>query len=435
MRLLLTILALLAPLQTVRAEYRVALLIGEVPASVRSGLQAHGFRCTTAPNENERALRRAVEDWAAPHPHHSTALCWFRGEVREEKIDGAPALCVDGRQQAHRSPANCSRSHAQPGGKPHQRADHGHSDDPRIHRDNPRKLPGRNRRGPGARRAGRPPRNPADLALHTPPRILAGGQRKRRHFPSRHVRSRAAGRRRVGQCARDGLLLVSTRSFLAGSPPNTPGRHPDEDQHPVTIGEGFWIGKYELTRAQKLRNLSNKSIGTHKNHPIEMLHWDDGRAMLRRFTEEERKAGRLSPDWQYTLPSEWQWEHAARASTATRFYFGEDLSELPRHANFGDQSYYQSGDIFSNAAHRSLDDGFANLAPVGSFRPNPWGLHDVYGNVAEWCRDKAARGGAWVSVPQNCRSGYRDFYSQRNEQTFLGYRLVIQPNSVIENAP
>jgi formylglycine-generating enzyme required for sulfatase activity len=193
------------------------------------------------------------------------------------------------------------------------------------------------------------------------------------------------------------------------------------------IEDGFWIGKYELTLSQNLRSHPRSTIATHKNHPLTMINHDDARSMTTRtLSENERKAGRLPKDWEYSLPSEDQWEYAARAGTQTRFYFGNDLRQLPRHANFGDKSYYDSKVVYSNAAHRSLDDGNVRLAIVGSYQSNPWGLYDVYGNVAEWCINNAIRGGSWVSVAENCRSSYRDSFSSRNEQNFIGYRLVIQ---------
>lgn len=158
-----------------------------------------------------------------------------------------------------------------------------------------------------------------------------------------------------------------------------------------------------------------------------MIHHDDGKHMvMKTLTDEARAEDRLPEGWQYSLPTEEQWEYAARAGTTNRFYFGDDMRLLPLHANFGDKSYYDSGDIYSNSAHRTLDDGVVRLAQVGSCLPNPWGLHDVYGNVAEWCIDFGARGGGWASVPENCRSAYRDHYSSRDQQNYLGYRLVIQ---------
>jgi len=218
-------------------------------------------------------------------------------------------------------------------------------------------------------------------------------------------------------------------SFLMGSPENEPERYPDETQHEVRIEHGFWIGKYELTLRENLRNHPRKTIAKHKLDPLTMIHLDDGRQMLRTLTSEEQEQGRLANDWEYALPNEQQWEYAARAGTSSRWYFGDDLKPLPLHANFGDKSYYDSRDIYSNAAHRTLDDGAVQLALVGSYRPNPWGLHDVYGNVAEWCADTATRGGSWVSRGIHCRSAYRDYYSSRNEENFIGYRVVIRTTS------
>jgi formylglycine-generating enzyme required for sulfatase activity len=217
--------------------------------------------------------------------------------------------------------------------------------------------------------------------------------------------------------------------FVMGSPASEPHRYPDEQQQEVSIDQGFWIGKYELTLRENLRGHPGRTIAKHKLDPLTMIHLDDGRAMLKTYTADEQKQGRLPSDWEYALPTETQWEYAARAGTSTRWYFGENLVELPRHANFGDKRFYDSGDIYSNAAHRTLDDGTVQLALVGSYRANPWGLHDVYGNVAEWCVDTSARGGSWVSVGEQCRSAYRDRFSNRNEQNFLGYRVIIQPRA------
>ena len=218
--------------------------------------------------------------------------------------------------------------------------------------------------------------------------------------------------------------------YTAGSPEGTPGRYPDEERREVVIKDGFWIGKYEITKSQNIRNRGKLGEDENKNDPLVDMHWDDGRPMASRtLTEEERKAGRLPPGWQYDLPTEEQWEHAARAGTSTLYYFGDDMTRLPEHGNFADKSFYDSKDIFSNHAHRILDDGFVRVAPVGSFKPNPWGLHDVCGNVYEWCRDQGARGGSWITLPENCRSGYRDHYASRDQQVYLGYRFVIQPNA------
>ena len=216
--------------------------------------------------------------------------------------------------------------------------------------------------------------------------------------------------------------------FIAGSPAGVAGRYPDEEQREVTISDGFWLSKFELAFGQPVANrkAGRNALARHKLDPMTMINHDDAKSMTRNLTAAEQKAGRLPADWQYTLPTEEQWEYAARAGTTSTYYFGEDMEQLPLHANFGDKSYYDSLDIFSNAADRRLNDGFVKLAPIGSYRPNGWGFHDMYGNVAEWCINTAIRGGGWVSDPRNCRSAYRDSFSSRNEQNFIGYRLVIQ---------
>jgi len=217
-------------------------------------------------------------------------------------------------------------------------------------------------------------------------------------------------------------------SYTMGSPDDMPGKFDDEAQSQVTFTEGFWISKYEVTIRENPRKSNPRNmIGKEKNHPVTMIHHGDGRSMARKtLTEAERKAGHLPADWEYDLPTEKEWEYAARAGSKSRFYFGDDISQLPLHANFADKAAYDSGDFYLNYAHRTLDDGSAEIAKVGSYKPNPWGLNDVYGNVAEWCAGQEIRGGSFLSTPENCRSAYRHHWPERNERNFIGYRFVIR---------
>lgn len=224
--------------------------------------------------------------------------------------------------------------------------------------------------------------------------------------------------------------------YIAGSPHDEPGRYADESQREVVIRQGFWIGKYEVTKEQWTGSNIRNCVATDKNHPQDNANQSkDGGRALKALNEAEWKSGGLPPDWEYALPSEDQWEYAARAGTTTRFYFGDDITQLPKHANFGDRSYYETLDIYANSAHRTLDDGFAQLAPVGSFAPNPWGLHDVYGNLAEWCDNRATRGGSWVSFAENCRSAYRHPFGDRDREVFIGFRLIIRKKQTDSNVP
>ncbi|MCR9116340.1 MAG: formylglycine-generating enzyme family protein [bacterium] len=214
--------------------------------------------------------------------------------------------------------------------------------------------------------------------------------------------------------------------FVKGSPPHEAGRFADETQQEIVIEHGFWISKYEMTLSENLRNHPRKTIAADKNHPLTMVNHDDiMRMTTKTMTEKAQERSALPKGWRYCLPTADQWEYAARAGSKTAYSFGDDLAALPKHANFADRTYFETGDIFSQRSHRVLDDGVAYLARVGSYRPNPWGLHDVHGNVAEWCVGGAIRGGSWTSTPEYCRSAMSQVFSSRNEQNFIGYRIVI----------
>ncbi len=244
-------------------------------------------------------------------------------------------------------------------------------------------------------------------------------------------------------------------TYTMGSPTDFAGRYKDEGPVKVTLEHGFWISKYELTR-QTTKVVYGRtpylSRGTHINQPVNgFTPRDCEKSFLKPLNEKEREAGSLPMDWEYTLPSEAQWEYAARAGTNTPFYFGSDKGQLFKHANFADKTLYLSESGLRVYAHQQLDDGFEEMCQVGMYQPNPWGLHDVYGNVWEWCRDdyteklpgrnnpvvfnkgnrikQVARGGSWMSPAKYCRSAFRHRFTPdgRNiSKTVVGFRIIIQ---------
>lgn len=403
------------------AEHRVALLIanteykdGETPNNapdmrvVTRALEKLGFRCTVAENlANEYAFRDAIEPFAARTPTRSTVVVYYHGRIGE----GPSFLGTDGRGRYTIEKA--AEALTTKGGSDRNLVFVNSPSDVTLNS----KLPDDVQFEVG---------DTAKL-LKLVDSTIAGPASRAVSSPDRFVVGKQAGDEWVNNM---GLVFCwcPPGKYIAGSPKSELGRYEDEDQREVIVKDGFWLSKYELAFSQRVskRAPGRGAIARHKLDPMTLINHDDAKAMTRTFTASEQKAGRLPSDWQYSLPTEDQWEYAARAGTSSRFYFGDDLKQLTAHANFGDRSYYDSGDIFSNSAHRTLNDGAVRLNRVGSYQPNPWGLHDMYGNVAEWCINLAIRGGSWVSVPENCRSAYRDSFSSRNQQNFIGYRIVIQ---------
>ena len=113
------------------------------------------------------------------------------------------------------------------------------------------------------------------------------------------------------------------------------------------------------------------------NLPVENVSWDDAVAFCRELTKKDHAAGLLPEEWQYTLPSEQQWEYACRAGTTTATAFGNTLSS--RQANFDGRHPL---DISSPGPY------LERTCEVGSYGANPWGLNDMHGNVWEWCLDE-----------------------------------------------
>lgn len=191
---------------------------------------------------------------------------------------------------------------------------------------------------------------------------------------------------------------------------------------------GFWIGKYEVPQSKHPVRLDRGATGTHRNDPANFLKQSDLVGKMKALTESEREAGRLPQGWEYALPSPIQWEHAARAGSVGERYFAQ-ATDLAEHANFADRTLFDTSDDVYEYADPELNDGYAELAPVGSFAPNPWGLHDVFGNVWEQTKNGELRGGSWVSPPQYLKIQVKKTTQPKSRPypaDFVGYRVVIQ---------
>ncbi len=187
------------------------------------------------------------------------------------------------------------------------------------------------------------------------------------------------------------LVLIPGGSFRMGaqsSDPGAPGYDPaaepcEAPPHPVSI-EPFFLSKYEMTQAQweavTGENPSRYAAGrkgggrtVSRRNPVEQVAWG----------EAEQTLGRL----ELALPTEAQWEYAARAGTTTAWWTGDSLDGLDRAGNVADAYLKAHGGETKWTYDEQLLDGQALHAPVGLYRPNPFGLHDTIGNVWEWCRD------------------------------------------------
>ena len=244
-------------------------------------------------------------------------------------------------------------------------------------------------------------------------------------------------------------------SFQMGSPENEVGRSYDEVPVKVSITRGFWISKFEVTEAE-YKEVTGRTARKPQGDrfPCVDMRSSDARRYVEKLTEREHKSGHLPLDWTYSLPTEAEWEYACRARTNTPYSFGQSISRLPDHGNFADRKLYELKPSDYRYADRNLDDGFALAAPVGSYRANSWGIHDMHGNVWEWCSDnysqklpggadplgaekgdgrgRVIRGGSWLSIPSYCRSAMRNAQHDLNDAPYIGIRVVLRPKRIIE---
>jgi formylglycine-generating enzyme required for sulfatase activity len=139
---------------------------------------------------------------------------------------------------------------------------------------------------------------------------------------------------------------------------------------------------------------------------------------------------------QVRLPTEAEWEYACRAGTTTRFFTGDDPASLKGYANVPDEALRKKlGEHADPTVFFPFEDGYPFTAPVGSFKPNPWGLRDMLGNVFQWCADeipgdppkRILRGGSYNLNVQTCRCAARGFGKPWSRYSYTGFRIVVGP--------
>ena len=157
------------------------------------------------------------------------------------------------------------------------------------------------------------------------------------------------------------MIWVQPGTFTMGSPTTEADRGKDETQHKVTLTNGFYLGKYEVTQSQYEAVMNhNPSKFKSENRPVENGSWDDAVEFCDKLTEIERKAGRLPEGLVYSLPTEAQWEYACRAGTTTAYSWGDAITS-------DDANYNWDGDWNSERFQRNPRCGSVQCKPMGLF--------------------------------------------------------------------
>jgi formylglycine-generating enzyme required for sulfatase activity len=220
------------------------------------------------------------------------------------------------------------------------------------------------------------------------------------------------------------LVPIPAGTFMMGSPVTELGRNGNEGpQTRVALTKQVFLGCTEVTQLQWTSLMgSNPSTFAGDTPPVNNVSWNEATLFCKKLTEREQAAGRLPAGWEFTLPTEAQWEYACRAGTT-----GANAGELDAMA------WYQAN-----------SDGSTH--PVGTKQPNAWGLYDMNGNVWEWCLDwsgnfpggnvtdptgpvsgsrRVDRGGGWRYDAAHSRSAVRDDLPPDFRGANLGFRLAL----------
>ena len=217
------------------------------------------------------------------------------------------------------------------------------------------------------------------------------------------------------------MIWIAPGTFQMSSP------HGAGDDTLVTLTRGYWLGRTEVTQGQWQAVLERYPVPSRfkgSDLPVEQVAWDIVMEFCRNLTERERRAGRLPAGYEYTLPTEAQWEYACRAGTTGKY----------------------AGALDAMAWYKVNSSGKTH--PVATKQPNAWGLYDLHGNVSEWCADWLAgypggkvsdpagpafgqfrvdRGGNWRDSAGVCRSAFRAWAGIAASSAAGGFRLALAP--------
>jgi formylglycine-generating enzyme required for sulfatase activity len=225
------------------------------------------------------------------------------------------------------------------------------------------------------------------------------------------------------------LILIPPGRFVMGSSADDQDRQKSEvPQHEAVITKAFYLGIYPVTQEQYQQITGNNPSPTKASRcPVEAVSWDDAIEFCNVLSEKTGESVRL--------PTEAEWEYACRAGTETRFYYGNDTA----YARLADYAWYEKN---------SSDAGEKHLHPVGQKIPNAWGLHDMHGNIFQWCSDlylddyyarsskidppgpevgngRVMRGGDYYHWGWLCRSAYRNYSGSAACCGGFGFRVVV----------
>jgi formylglycine-generating enzyme required for sulfatase activity len=224
------------------------------------------------------------------------------------------------------------------------------------------------------------------------------------------------------------FVWIPPGNFVMGSPIGEKERENTEAQHKVTLTKGFYMGVHLVTQDQWQAVMGNNpSEFKGEKNPVDTVSWDDCQAFIKKLKEKDQRP--------YRLPTEAEWEYACRAGTTTPFHFGQTIST--------DQANY-NGEIIDGTGMKGVSR--KRTLSVGSFPANTWGLHDMHGNLFQWCQDwhgdyprgdvvdpqgtdgkkgRVIRGGSWLHGPKYCRSAFRGWNTPGFRYHAFGFRLCL----------